>query len=78
MKNFTLTCTENCNGHIEMKMTQTGFNGMELIAILETKKADLIEQMIHPEKFTCKREYLDSDGSVVNLFKEGEGTDENS
>lgn len=76
MKKFTLTCTENIDGHIEMKMIQTGFNGMELIAILETKKADLIEQMVHPEKFTMKREYVDSDSSVVNKFKEGETTDE--
>lgn len=76
MKKFTLTCTENLDGHIEMKMTNTGFNGMELMAILETKKADLIEQMIHPEKFTMKREYIDSDGSVVNKFKEGENADE--
>jgi hypothetical protein len=76
MKRFTLTCAENADGHIEMKMTNTGFNGMELIAILETKKADLIDQTIHPEKFTLKREYVDSDGSVINLFKEGESSDE--
>ena len=78
MKKFTLTCTENNDGYIEMKMMNTGFNGMELIAIIETKKADLIEQMTHPEKFTCKREYAESDGSVVHKFKEGETEDERS
>lgn len=71
MKKFVLSCVETVDGSIKMSMTNTGFNGMELIAILETKKADLIEQCTHPEKFKHEREYVDSDGSIiVKLFKE--------
>lgn len=72
MKKFTLVCTEKEDEQIEMRMVNEGFNGMEILAILEIKKADLIEQVTHPEKFTFKREGVDEDGSVIKKFKEGE------
>lgn len=72
MKTFKLVCTEKDDGMIEMRMQNEGFNGMEIIAILETKKADLIEQTTHPEKFRYEREAVLEDGSTVKKIKEGE------
>ena len=65
MKEFVLRCVQKVDDNIELSMRNDGFNGMEIVAILETKKADLIEQVTHPEKFTYRREYKDTDGSTI-------------
>lgn len=74
-KTFELTCTESKDGNIELRMDNHGFNGMELIAILETKKADLIDQVIHPANFKIIRETELEDGSMAKKIKEGEDED---
>ena len=65
MKEFVLKCIQKDDDNIELSMSNDGFNGMEIMAILETKKFDLIEQVTHPEKFTYRREYKDTDGSTI-------------
>lgn len=72
MRKFVLTCIEAENETVKLEVRNEGFNGMELLAILEMKKADLVEQFTHPEKFRYERELVDSDGNVTKKIKEGE------
>jgi hypothetical protein len=77
MKKFVLTCQQGDDDNIRLEFRNEGFNGMEIIAILETKKADLIDQAMHPEKFKFVREAVLDDGSTVKKVKEGEDDAQN-
>ena len=54
MKRFELIV--ECEGEkVQMSAKNDGFSAFELIAVLETKKSDLVEQVTHPENFTHHR-----------------------
>ena len=72
MKKFTLTCTQDNEDNVQLKFVNEGFNGMEIVAVLETKKADLIEQFTHPEKVKYERVCTLENGSKMKKIKEGE------
>lgn len=63
MKRLTLIATQNADGTISIETNVDGFDGNEIVGILETKKYDIIDQMCGKTKFTRVRTY--PDGSVV-------------
>lgn len=71
-KTFKLVCTEDKDGNLELKFENHGFDGMEIIGILETKKSDIVEQTTHPERFKFIREVGFEDGTMAKKVKEGE------
>ena len=70
MKIFTITFTENENGNVECRATNQGFTGMELLGLLEVKKADVLKQFMYPDAF--ERRIIDDDGTVSELVHKSE------
>lgn len=70
MKKFVLTFTVGDDGMLRSTGENTGFTALELLGMLETKKTDIIDQMMHHELF--KRYVVDSDGVRKEIVKEGE------
>ena len=68
MKKFVLTIEQEGNGYT-MNATNEGFNPFELIAILDVKKNDLIEQLTQCENFTHRRIYNEN-GEKYEIEKE--------
>ena len=73
MKKFVITFTENENGTIECHAVNQGFTGMELLGLLDVKKADVLKQYMHPDRF--ERHIIDDDGTVSNLVEKSEDTE---
>ena len=63
MKKFTMIVTDD-DGTISIDGENHGFNAMEIIGILETKKQDILDQMNHPEKYTFTRA-VEKDGELL-------------
>lgn len=68
MKKWELIFTETENGEISISAMQQGFNAMELIALLELKKADILAQMDCGTKYT--RVLIEQDGTKVEMKEE--------
>lgn len=71
MKQFVITFTEKENGEVECSAVNKGFTGMELIGLLEVKKADVLKQFMYPERF--KRHIIDDTNSEI--VEESEDTE---
>jgi hypothetical protein len=63
MKKFTVTFTEDDDGNITCFSENEGFNVAELIALTCTKYENLMEQMMHPERFEAEGIYTSEDGT---------------
>lgn len=70
MKKFVLTFTVGDDGMLRCTGENNGFTALELLGMLETKKTDIVDQMMHSELF--KRYAVDSDGVRKEIVKEGE------
>jgi hypothetical protein len=51
MRTYTLIFTEHDAGGMDVSATNCGFNGLELVTLLELKKQDILEQVRNPIKF---------------------------
>lgn len=67
MKSYTLTFVSkgDVDGTVDSSAENCGFSGLELVALLELKKQDILEQMRNPIKFnrTTRRD----NGDVVEI-----------
>ena len=72
MKRFIITFTENDNYEVECRAVNEGFTGMELIGLLEVKKADILKQFTYPNLF--KRYVVDDDNEMKEIIEESEDT----
>lgn len=50
-KMFTIEVIVDEDGMSHTNVTNDGFNGMELLGLLEMKKMDIIDLCLYPEKF---------------------------
>ena len=73
MKKFVITFTENENGTVECHAINQGFTGMELLGLLDMKKADVLKQFMYPDLF--ERRIIDDDGTVSELVQKSEDTE---
>ena len=69
MKKFTMEVTMDLDGSIEVSGENNGFNAFELIAFLELKKQDIIDQVNNKDKFEYKRSYIDESGEKIEVTK---------
>ena len=69
MKRFELVIETDGNG-MKMYGTNDGFNPLELVALLDIKKNDIIEQFTKCENFTHHRVCKKGD-DWVNIVEEG-------
>ena len=67
-RKFTLEVVDY-DENLSIETKNDGFNGMEIIGILELKIRDISEQMMMPAKF--KRTKIKEDGAYA-VVKEGE------
>ena len=71
MRKLVITFKEDDNNTLTIEcMNMGGFSAVELVGMLEAKKADIIEQMNHPELF--KRHFITESGEHIEVIKEGE------
>lgn len=73
MKKFVITFTENENETVECHAINQGFTGMELLGLLDMKKADILKQFMYPDRF--ERRIIDDDGTVSELVEKSEDTE---
>lgn len=70
MKELVLRAIENDEGNLRIETTVSGFNGSEIIGILEIRKQDLLDQMCERAEFTRTRIYADgSTGTIDKVTK---------
>ena len=65
MREFCIRVIENEEGGVTIEGTNKGFTAVEIVAILELKKHDLIRQIEEPTKFV--RTVVNEDGSTVDI-----------
>lgn len=70
-KRFELIAEVDDDDVMTTKVYNDGFNGLELLGILDLKKTDIIDQSFHPEKFKFVRTAL-QDGTIVQKIREDE------
>lgn len=69
-KKFTLIITDNGDGSLNFSGENIGFNGLELIGLLDMKKVDVIDQM--NGRYDFKRYAVNEKGERTEIVKEGE------
>lgn len=65
---------EENDGILNVSATNSGFSGVELVGLLETKKQDIVDQLIGHSRF--KRIVKNPDGTTVEIEREKENEDE--
>lgn len=70
MKRFELVIKCDDNG-VTMTGENDGFNALEIIALLDIKKTDIMEQFTKCENFTHRR-ICNENGEWKNIVKENE------
>lgn len=73
MKKFVITFTEKEDETIECHAVNQGFTGMELLGLLDMKKADVLKQFMYPDRF--ERHVIDGAGAVSELVEKSEDTE---
>ena len=71
-KKWEINVEDNGKGKITWAVSNYGFTALELLGLLELKKADIIEQCINPQNFIHRRRYKDEDGEWNEVTKVGE------
>lgn len=66
MKKCTIVFEQDAEGVVHCNTEVEGFNGNEIMGLLEVKKHDLYNQMVFPMKY--KRVRIDK-GSMVEIVK---------
>ena len=69
-KRWTLVFEEDENGGIRISSKNDGFNSMELLALLDLKKTDVLAQLSPETVF--KRVFVDENGNEFELKEEKE------
>ena len=69
MAEFKLIVTSE-NNRLTFKATNNGFNAIELVGILESKKLDILNQINDIHKF--KRTVVDEDGNKIDISEKEE------
>lgn len=68
IKEFTMTVRSSEDGKsIICDTFNNGWNGMEIIGFLESKKRDIFDQINHPEEFV--RTGIDENGNRIKVEK---------
>ena len=70
MREFCLRAREDDTGEIVIDATNTGFTPLELIALLDLKKHDIMRQVDNPNAYT--RTCIDEDGKRVEIEYTGD------
>jgi hypothetical protein len=67
MKEFILTVTVDNKGALIFDGHNDGFTAPEIVAFLEIKKQDIIDQITQPDRFVHKRTFVNNNGEEISV-----------